>query len=96
MKQMIILGLFVFGVLSCSKDRCQTCRAITESSFEEAFLKCQGYANSHPKFEVIETINLGELCGDDISDIKSSVERTVNTVLCPGVTYTVRNRVECQ
>lgn len=95
MKRLILIWLLAGCCLSCSKDRCQDCTIITESSFEDANNKCQGFANNHPLFKVVDTINAGELCGDEITDTKSAVESTVNVVLCPGVTYTIRTRLEC-
>ena len=96
MKRLILICLLAGCCLSCSKDRCQNCTIITESSFEDADDKCQGYENSHPTFKIVSTTNVGELCGDEIEDTRARMPAPTNTQLCPGVIYTIRTRLECQ
>jgi hypothetical protein len=96
MKNLLIFGFLAFLLSACSKERCQTCKIVTESSFEEANRKCEGSANSHPQFKVVGTTNLGELCGDEIEQVKANAATSSDTQLCPGVIYTIRTHLEFQ
>lgn len=85
----IILFLFINLFQSCSK--CYECEEIIESSMRNAELKCNGYANSYPEYDIIATYKtLGEFC-DDIP--KTTVVEKYE--YCNGIIGKVRHRFQC-
>jgi hypothetical protein len=92
MKYLSILVVLFF--LSCSKDNdgCRVYELITESNAKEADLKCDGLANSYPRFDIVNRVSLGCLNAEQLADARR--QTTSNTrEMCSGVTFTVRTRI---
>ena len=93
MRFSIILFLFLFYSCSDNDNDCNVHFLVTESSEKEARYKCEGLANSHPKFEVISRISLGCITKDELATARKNTT-SKNREICPGVSYTIRTRIE--
>jgi len=96
MKQLIIFTLLILLFTACSKeDDCKQCTLITESNYKEADNKCDGLANSYPKFDILKSESIGQVCGDNIQTTKNQLNKSETKTLCNGVSYTVRSVLQC-
>ena len=74
---------------SCTKEPCKNYQLFIESTEQSAKDKCQGLANSHPQWKVIEVRVLPCLTEDELL-IAQSTGRTVRQLYCPNVWFEVR------
>lgn len=86
------LAIILLLVISCRKDECKTCSAV---SYSDEYRKC-GQANNG--LDIINTQPLGEFC--DESDIKNLRAQGESIVQVPArvcsLIYTVTTKIECK
>jgi hypothetical protein len=91
--KILIISLMLIIMASCTKQpECKNYQLFIESTEQSAKDKCQGLANSHPQWKVIEVRVLPCLTEDELL-IAQSTGRTVRQLYCPNVWFEVRTSV---
>jgi hypothetical protein len=91
--KLLIISLMLAIMASCTKEpECKNYQLFIESTEQSAKDKCQGLANSHPQWKVIEVRVLPCLTEDELL-IAQSTGRTVRQLYCPNVWFEVRTSV---
>jgi uncharacterized lipoprotein YmbA len=90
MKNKIFI-LLVILFASCSKPEpeCKDYQLFIESTEQSAKAECQGLANSHPEWKIIEVRVIPCLTQDELI-LAQATGRTVRQLYCPNVWFEVR------
>lgn len=87
----LFLALSFTFLFSCEKDTCKTCEIVITSNVDEAFKKCEGFANNFPNGFIEESRSVyGEVC----EGIPSDTEEEAG--ICDFVFATIRTKYVCQ